>query len=136
MLGTELSWFAWQVTELERRLTRLSQAAVDQPDLALAALPVLPLCEAELLLERWNATASAYWVTNTAPAMFQQIAVSHPAYCGLVFEGEVVSYGMLEQLASRLACSLLVFGDLAAEVVGLCVAKATTEIVSKHLWGS
>ena len=49
------------------------------------------------MVERWNDTAAAYCIDNTAPSFFEQVSTAALMRAAVVFEGELVSYGELEK---------------------------------------
>ena len=84
--------------------------------------------ENQLVMDRWNATAAPYCTGGTAPSLFEQVSRSVPNGVALTFEGELVSYGELEQRASLLAHRLSSFVHRDS-VIGLCVVKSMEEVV-------
>ena len=116
------------VQQWAQRLVTLANRAIVQPQQLLSASPWVSTREEELVVERWNGTAAAYCTGNTAPLLFEQVSTASLMRAAVVFEGELVSYGELEQRTSILAHRLggVVCRD---SVVGLCLEKSVEEVV-------
>ena len=116
------------VQQWAQRLVTLASRALLQPQQPLSATPCMGTQEEELVVERWNGTAAAYCTDSTAPSLFEQVSTAALMRAAVVFEGELVSYGELEQRTSILAHRLggVVCRD---SVVGLCLEKSVEEVV-------
>ncbi|MFK7837223.1 MAG: MupA/Atu3671 family FMN-dependent luciferase-like monooxygenase [Sulfitobacter sp.] len=120
---------------------RLSAEAADllaaRLDAAFAAFPTaatcdevwaLPKAEEHRLLETWNATERPFDRITVHAAFEAQVAAT-PDADALVFEGEVLSYAMLNTRANRLAHTLREMGAKPGMPVGLYTSRGTDLLV-------
>ena len=139
---------------LGRRLIRLLEAAVADPERALGSLPILEPAERDTILRRWNDTGHALAdspvqpladadaidgardrapasaaVPATLPALFAAQARRTPAAAAVLFEDRVLSYAELDAHANRLAHHLQSLGVGPETIVGLCVERSPEMVV-------
>ena len=116
------------VEALGRRLIRLLEAAVADPERALGALPILEPAERDTILRRWNDTAQPTEPT-TLPELFAAQALRTPAAAAVMFEDRVLSYAELDAHANRLAHHLQSLGVGPETIVGLLVERSPEMVV-------
>ncbi len=108
--------------------TLLAGAAAD-PGRRLSELPLLDETERAQLLDRWNATATAYPREATVPGLFRLQADRRPKAPALDFGGEVVTYGELAARASQVAGYLQSLGVRRGDHVGVSLERSPELIV-------
>ena len=113
---------------LGRRLIRLLEAAVADPERALGSLPILEPAERDTILRRWNDTAQPIEPT-TLPELFAAQALRTPAAAAVLFADRVLSYAELDAHANRLAHHLQSLGVGPETIVGLCVERSPEMVV-------
>ncbi|MFL5656682.1 MAG: amino acid adenylation domain-containing protein, partial [Ktedonobacteraceae bacterium] len=99
------------------------EALVQQPDQAVANLPLLTEAEQELLLREWNATERAYPEERCVQALFEQQAERHADAIALVQEEAHLTYGELNRRATELAHCLRQLGVGPEVLVGVCLPR-------------
>jgi len=109
---------------------RLVTALVGQPHLPLCQVSLLDEAERGVLVERFNDTASAYPSHQTLVDLFQEQARLGGDVPAVVFGGESLSYGALNQRANQLARSLAAQGVGPGSVVGLLVDRSLEMITA------
>ena len=116
------------IEALGRRLIRLLEAAVAEPERAIGRLDILEAAERQTLLRDWNATARPVAFATVAE-LFAAQAARTPDAVAVVFEDHELSYRQLDERANRLAHHLRGLGVGPEVVVGLCVERSLEMIV-------
>ena len=116
------------VTALGRRLVRLLEAAVAEPERAIGRLDILDAGERQTLVRDWNATGRPVAFATVAE-LFAAQAARTPDAVAVVFEDHELSYRQLDERANRLAHHLRGLGVGPEVVVGLCVERSLEMIV-------
>ncbi|WP_084513974.1 MupA/Atu3671 family FMN-dependent luciferase-like monooxygenase, partial [Salipiger mucosus] len=117
---------AAQAELLAARLELLAGVDTQAP---LAALPLLPEAEREMVLNRWNATETPRDEALTMQAAFERQAQATPDAVALVFEGQQLTYADLDARANRAAHVLRGMGVRPGTVVGLCTRRSVDLMV-------
>ncbi len=112
---------------------RLIEAALENPDLPLAQLPILSPEEREQVLVEWNRTAVDYSRDHLGPCiheLFESQVERSPDAIAVIAEKQELTYRELDQRANQLARYLLKRG-LGPEVpVGLCMDRGPTMVIA------
>lgn len=107
---------------------QLAAAVIAEPDRALATIDLLTPAE-EADLARWNETAAAI-----PDGCFHQIVEAHarrqPDHAAVVFDDVTLTYAELDRQANQFARHLRRLGVGAGAIVGLCLERSATLIVS------
>ncbi|GGN03917.1 hypothetical protein GCM10011609_48820 [Lentzea pudingi] len=111
------------VERLAGHLTVLLESMVDGPELALRELPLHGDREWDLLLRRWNDTASGTPAALTAHDLFRQVAARTPDVVALTSGERSWTYRELDEHTNRLAHHLLTLGVGADVPVVVCVER-------------
>ncbi|EKV29841.1 Long-chain-fatty-acid--CoA ligase [Caenispirillum salinarum AK4] len=120
LCGLEYSTELFRRDTAERlwhRLTALLEAAVAEPEVPLAALPLLPAEEADTITARFVPGPSA-----PVPALLEPFATwvaEHPERAALVAEGEILSYAALDAASDALAARIAAVAPEGAPVAVL-----------------
>ncbi|WP_415116930.1 amino acid adenylation domain-containing protein [Paraburkholderia sp.] len=117
-----------QIDRLAAQLSTLLDAFIDNPDLPLGAIDVLPAAE-RAQLERWG---SAPGVRGLAPVHLRiaQQAALRPAAQALVLDGEAIDYRTLEHRANQVAHGLRAAGVGPDMRVGVAIERSIAMIVA------
>src|ERR1700682_5287668 len=113
---------------LGRRLIRLLELSVAEPERAIGRLDILDAAERQTLLCDWNDTARAIPVA-TLPELFCAQAARSPEAVAVVFGEQRLSYAALDGRANQLAHHLRRLGVGPEVVVGLCVERSLEMLV-------
>ena len=113
---------------LGKRLIRLLELSVAEPDCAIGRLDILDAAERQTLLCDWNDTARAMPVA-TLPELFSAQAARSPEAVAVVFGEQRLSYAALDARANQLAHHLRRLGVGPEVVVGLCVERSLEMLV-------
>ncbi|MGB3278196.1 MAG: AMP-binding protein, partial [Pseudorhodobacter sp.] len=112
------------------RLAVLAEALAKVPaTTACADLPVLPPAERDLILNRWNDTATEYDQSQTVHQAFEAQVAKSPDAPAVVFESKTLTYAQLNQRANRAAHVLIGMGVKPGTLVGLCTTRSLDLLV-------
>ncbi|TDB49063.1 non-ribosomal peptide synthetase, partial [Photorhabdus khanii subsp. guanajuatensis] len=119
-------------TTIERQVGYLHavlQAMVENPQQPVGEIDILSPAERRLLLETWNATATAYPDALCVHQLFEQQVEKTPEAMALVCEGRTLSYAELNAHANRLAHQLITLGVESDQRVAICVSRSPAMVV-------
>jgi len=102
----------------------LLEGIITHPNSKLAALPLLTEAERHNLLVEWNQTQTDYPRNAFIHKLFEEQVAANPDAIAVVFEGEQLTYGQLNQRANQLAHYLRSCGVRADTMVGMCVERS------------
>jgi len=122
----------FDASTIERMLghfTVLLESIVENPDMAVDALPLMPEAERQQLLTGWNDTALDY-APATVHALFEQQAALKADATALWTTTETLSYGELNRRANKLAAELITLGVGPDVLVGICAERHAGLIVA------
>ncbi|MFY2561145.1 amino acid adenylation domain-containing protein [Corallococcus terminator] len=108
----------------------LLSAAVQQPDTAITALPLLSDTERRQLLVDWNATSTDFPRRQCIHELFSAQASATPDALALRFGDDSLTYAQLEAQANQLAWHLQSLGVVPDTLVGLYLERSPSLIVS------
>ncbi len=111
------------IERLAAQYVQLLESAVADPKTPVARLNLLPVSEAKLLTETWNATFAPRGPELTFIRMFERQAAAQPDAEALRFNEEAVSYGELNRLAELIAGHLRGRGVRPGVGVGICLKR-------------
>ena len=121
---------AKDAADFAARLTVLADALADAPITAPCAdLPVMPSAERELILNRWNDTATEFDQNQTVHQAFEAQVTISPDAPAVVFESKTLTYAQLNQRANRAAHVLIGMGVKPGTLVGLCTTRSLDLLV-------
>lgn len=98
-------------------------------EMPLNRLSLMPRAEHDRILTDWNATDAGYDTNATLHRGFEFQARLNPDATALVFEGESLSYGELNERANRVAHVLMKIGVTNGAPVGLCLTRSIDLVV-------
>ncbi|MGC5700440.1 amino acid adenylation domain-containing protein [Pseudomonas sp. NFXW11] len=110
-------------------LESLALALQDNPEAPLHSLDILPASERNYLLHGLNTPLGHY---PDSPLIHQQVEAQarvQPEAPALIFEGQRLSYGQLNQRANQLAHRLLALGVRPDQRVAICVERGLEMII-------
>ncbi len=114
---------------IAERFDLLLTAALEAPDTAVAALPLLPRAERDQLLTDWQGAVSTYDRAVCVHQHFEHQAARTPEATALVFGEEQLTYRELNARANRLAHRLRAEGVGPEVLVGICVERSVDMVV-------
>ncbi|MEO7327316.1 MAG: amino acid adenylation domain-containing protein, partial [Minicystis sp.] len=118
------------IDRLVKHFETLLAGIAGDPRTALAALPLLPPEERELLLVTWNDTTTVYPQDRFAHELFEARASADPEAVAVVFEDSRLSYRELDEQANRLAHRLLASGAGPDAMVGVCLERSLNMVIA------
>ncbi len=108
------------VLQFENLLTSL----VLGPQRALYELALVPLAERMVILEQWNATDTAYPLTQTLPHLLTEAAAHTPDAVAVQFGLSQLTYAELHTRANQLAHHLRQLGAAPDLLIGICIERS------------
>ncbi len=109
---------------------RLIQAALDNPDLPLAQLPILSAQEREQVLVEWNNTRVDYPRNLPLHKFIEDQTERTPDSIALIYENEQVTYRQLNARANQLAHRLRKLGVGPDVLVSVCADRSVEMVVA------
>jgi amino acid adenylation domain-containing protein len=114
------------------RFVVLLAAAVDDPDLRVSALPVMPADEAALVLEDFNRTGRAFPGGLCIHALFEAQAARTPDAVAVSAGEARLTYGELDRKSNRLANRLRALGIGPEVPVAVCMERTPDLVVALY----
>ncbi|MEK8015455.1 MAG: amino acid adenylation domain-containing protein, partial [Candidatus Parabeggiatoa sp.] len=121
-------FYAETIERMAGNFEVLLTAIVDNPAQAIIQLPMLTEKEVQQLLA-WNDTATEYPVDKTVVDLFEQQVEKTPDNVAVVFEGQALSYQVLNTKANQLAHYLMTLGVKAETLVGICIERSLDMVI-------
>nr|WP_221475087.1 non-ribosomal peptide synthetase/MFS transporter [Sphaerisporangium rubeum] len=112
------------VERLAGHLRTLLERVAARPDLRLSQIDLLGEEERRLVVEGWNATATAYPGVATLHGPVEEQAARTPDAVAVRFEGRSLTYAELDAAATRVAHTLRRHGVTAGSVVAVCAERS------------
>lgn len=103
---------------------------VANPDTPISQLPILPLQERNTLLTEWNATQMVYPKSALVHQLFEAQATRIPEKTAVVFNGQSLSYGNLNDRATQLAGYLQSLEVKPGQYVGIALRRSLDMVVA------
>src|SRR5471032_540002 len=116
---------AYLHTALESLVLALEQT----PDAPLQGLTILPAAEREYLLETLNTTQEQFADNALIHHQVQAHAASRPDATAVLYQGQTLTYGELNERANQVAHRLLALGIRPDDRVAICVERGLPMIV-------
>src|SRR5206468_13040083 len=107
----------------------LCRAVVEAPETPVGQLDLLGEAERVQLLRGFNDTAVEFPSERCIHSWFEERAASHPERIAVRFGDEALTYGELQQRATRLARLLQARGVGPDDIVGLCLERSTEMMI-------
>ncbi|WP_248796185.1 non-ribosomal peptide synthetase [Pseudomonas sp. MWU13-2105] len=114
---------------LGQAVAELVEALEQDPARPASSLQVLPEAERQLLLNRFNNTATGFAPAEPIHALFETQVRANPEAIALVCEDRQLSYRQLNRRANHLARQLLALGVQPDERVAICAERSLDMIV-------
>jgi amino acid adenylation domain-containing protein len=108
----------------------LVRAALDNPDCAIAELPMMDEWERTQVLHEWNRTSAEYPRDVTIHQAFEQQAEETPDNTAFLFEGKRWTYRNINVEANRLAHVLVSKGIGPSSLVGVLMERSPEMVVA------
>ena len=115
----------YMLTALEHLVQALEQGS----SIAVNQLPVLPSAERAQLLEGFNQTQVDYPRGLTIHQRIEQQVLRDPQAVAVLYDGQALSYGELNQQANQLALQLLELGVQPDDRVAICARRSLETLV-------
>ncbi len=110
-------------------LQAVLQAMVANVQQKVGSIDILAPAERQLLLETWNATATAYPEDLCIHQLFEQQVAKTPTATALVYKNQVFSYAELNARTNRLAHQLIDLGVAPDQLVAICMSRTPAMVV-------
>ena len=118
------------IKRMLQHFERLLNAVVENPDLALANIPLMSPEERQQVVVEWNRTAADYPKDLTIPSAFERQVERTPDATALSFAGTKWTYRQLNDAANRLAQRLLENGTGASSLVGVFLERSAEMVMA------
>ena len=109
---------------------RLLSGVVENPDLAVAKIPLMSPEAREQVVVKWNRTAADYPKDLTIPSAFERQVERTPDATALSFAGTKWTYRRLNDEANRLAQRLIENGTGASSLVGVFLERSVEMVMT------
>ncbi len=114
-----------------RHFRVLLSAIVAEPARPVTDLPILTESEREMMLVEWNQTYTAFPSHLCVHQWFEAVVKRYPDAIALCFEGEQLSYGMLNRKSNQLAYYLRQIGVGPETLVAICLERSIEMIIAQ-----
>jgi len=102
----------------------LLRGIIANPDEKISCLPILPAAERQRLLVEFNDTAAKYPLDKCVHQLFEAEVERAPDALAVIFEGEKLTYGELNNKANRIARRLQALGVGPESLVGISMERS------------
>ncbi|HEX4783488.1 MAG TPA: amino acid adenylation domain-containing protein [Candidatus Sulfotelmatobacter sp.] len=109
---------------------RLLNGVVENPDLAVAKIPLMSPKEREQIVVEWNRTGADYPRDLTIPSAFERQVEHTPDATALSFAGTKWTYRQVNDAANRLAQRLVENGTGTSSLVGVCLERSAEMVTA------
>ena len=113
-----------------RRLVRLFESVVVEPDRPIGQVDLLTPAEREQVLVTWNDTTLVVDVPDTVPALFAAQVARTPDATALVCADTVLTFAQLDAAANRLAHELIARGAGPERIVALVLPRSADMVIA------
>ncbi|MEM9220039.1 MAG: amino acid adenylation domain-containing protein [Cyanobacteria bacterium P01_F01_bin.150] len=117
------------ITRMAAHFETLLHAMVKDRSQSIATLPLLSTAERSQLLGEWNNTAASYPQSQCIHQLFEAQVEKTPDAVAVVFEGQSITYKILNAQANQLAHYLQDLGVRPEMLVGICLERSIDMIV-------
>ncbi|NET44009.1 non-ribosomal peptide synthetase [Okeania sp. SIO2B3] len=107
----------------------LLSAAVENPELPIAKLPLMSQTEQQQLLIEWNNTKTDYPDQKCIHELFESIVETTPDAVAVAFGAQKLTYSQLNTKANQLAHYLQKLGVGPEVLVGICIERSVDLII-------
>ncbi|KAK3807010.1 MAG: Non-ribosomal peptide synthetase module [Benniella sp.] len=114
---------------MKQALESLVDALENDPDMAVTKLEILPPDERELLMHGFNTTWQDYPADLCIHHLFEQQVDLNPQATAVVFNGQSLTYAMLNERVNKLAHHLISLGVRPDSLVAICVERSFAMII-------
>ncbi len=118
------------VARMEKQLNHVFELLLADRQQDLGSLNIMPEAEMRLLMETWLETDREYDRELPLHRRFEAVARERPELTAVIFEGEQLNYGQLNQRANRLARHLVARGVQLDQPVGVYMARCLESVVA------
>jgi amino acid adenylation domain-containing protein len=132
-IACEYDTLLFEPATIQRLLQHLEvtlNGILAEPHLPAGAVPILTPAEQAQILAEWNDTAVDYPRDASVHQLFESQARQTPDNVALVFNGETLSYQLLNQRANQLAHYLIASGIQPGEPVTLFLERSLEMIIA------
>jgi amino acid adenylation domain-containing protein len=109
---------------------KLLSTVVENPDLAVAQIPIMSTKERQQVLVDWNQTAADYPRNLPLHRAFEGQVNAHPGATAFLFDGKKWSYREVNDQANRLARRLVKSGVGAGSLVGIFLERSAEMVIA------
>ena len=109
---------------------KLLSTVVENPDLAVAQIPIMSAKERQQVLVDWNQTTADYARDLPLHRAFEDQVDAHPDATALLFDGKKWSYREVNDQANRLARRLVKSGVGSGSLVGIFLERSAEMVIA------
>lgn len=118
------------IERMTKSFISLLDDVVTKPDRRISELAILSAADRHQILLEWNQTTADYASDKAIHELFEAHAEQNENALALVFEGDELTYGQLNQRANQLANYLIANGIERESLVGVCLERGIELITS------
>ncbi len=127
--STDLFW-PETIARMHQHFEMLLYSIVQQPDMPVTRLPLLPAAEKQQLLHKWQGQIDSSIPQMSLSQRFEEWAEKQPEETAVSDEQSTLTYAQLNQRANQLARLLAARGVQPGDAVGIHMAASVPAIVS------
>jgi amino acid adenylation domain-containing protein len=109
----------------------LLEEAINNPDIGLWKIPLLPPSERQTIVHEWNRTAGPFPKEKSIDALFAERVAQQPDAIAIVHNERSITYGELDREANRLCHYLVRLGLKPGSYAGICLNRSIALVVAK-----
>ena len=120
------------IETIGRQLEHFLDQVVRHIDGQINQITALPAAEQHKILATWNDTRRDYPLEKTLMDLFEQQAQRSPDATALIFEGERLTYGQLDQRSNQLAHRLRSMGARRDTLIGISMERSIEMVIGLY----
>ena len=121
----------YEITDIHNRILSIIEQIIENPDKLLKDIDIVTKDEKEILIHKFNNTASAYDKNMTISKLFEEASKKHSKNIALIYDDEILTYSELNKKANALANILKENGIKNNDVVGLMFYRSFEMIIAQ-----
>ncbi|MDT7041516.1 non-ribosomal peptide synthetase [Candidatus Nitronereus thalassa] len=118
-----------RIERMARQWETLCEAMVASPTARLSEISLLSTTEQQRMIVDWNQTQTEYPKFSSIQEIFEDRVREQPDRAAVIFEGDTLTYGELNDRANQVGYSLQERGVKPGQLVGICFERSLEMII-------